>query len=235
MIYIDANEASMLRVGGKAISDALRAIDVPVDVRKLPCDYVIKDADGVYVCLERKTVNDLISSLLTGRVFRELDSLSSIAEEVRPIFFYHGSFKGAERVLGIEKIRIAMSMIAMFAYRLNIPIVYIPTREIPSFLKTLHYQAQTKGKKVSVRFPKRYGTLYDAQLNVVTMLPGVGGEVGKQLLEELNTLRALANADEGELKKVRGVGKEIARRVYELFNTPIDEAKKIVKKKRLKL
>jgi Fanconi anemia group M protein len=69
------------------------------------------------------------------------------------------------------------------------------------------------GKKVAIRARRKPKELRRLQEEIVAGLPGVSSVLAKRLLARFNTIQRVFVASEAQLKKVRGIGEKLAKRI----------------------
>ena len=165
------------------------------------------------VCVERKTGDDFISSIVDGRLFQQAEELKN--NFTKPIILVEGNYYAG----GMNESAIKSALASII---LNYEIPIIMTKDEGETARTIFWLAKReqiisnvgmgiKGKKK----PKR---LKDLQEHVISGLPGVSVVLSRRLLRKFKTIKNLANAKEKELLEVDGVGKVLAKRLHELLN-----------------
>jgi len=165
------------------------------------------------VCVERKTGDDFISSIVDGRLFQQAEELKN--NFAKPIILVEGNYYAG----GMKESAIKSALASII---LNYEIPVIMTKDEGETARTIFWLAKReqiisnvgmgiKGKKK----PKR---LKDLQEHVISGLPGVSVVLSRRLLRKFKTISNLANAKEKELLEVDGVGKVLAKRLHELLN-----------------
>ena len=188
-------------------------------------DYILSDK----VCVERKTINDFLSSLMDTRLFPQLMNLKSNFEH--PLIILEGTDNiFTMRRLNPAAIRGALIAIAV---RLGIPIIRTKdSHETAEYLYAIAKKEQVDNKvSISLHGEKKPTTDRELQEYIVTSIPGVGREIARNLLAEFGTIKNIVNATTEELQKVNKVGAKKAaeiNRVFEIiYSKPASRAKKI--------
>ncbi|MBD3214102.1 MAG: DEAD/DEAH box helicase [Candidatus Lokiarchaeota archaeon] len=171
-------------------------------------DYVISERVGI----ERKSGQDFLDSIKDGRLFKELIELSDNFE--RPILILEGDpFKNTN--INANAIYGAISSII-----LNLGITLYKTTggdETATFLYHLAKKEQThETTPVKLRFEKAPVDLTYLLEYIIAGIPGVNTLRAKSLLEKMETLQAIFNADIGDLMQVENIGKKIAQEIYKI-------------------
>ncbi|GEM_PF-4938449 len=222
----------------KRWAEKIREMGVEVEVSWLEAgDFLVRSKDQILL-VERKGVSDLVNSVISKRLFDQLDLLAH--QEVPFSLMITGDPKELSRrfksmgrdpklvwniFLGIQN-ELALS---------GVPTIVVPDETlVPRTLYLLAKKMET-GVRPSLRVVKRSRTLADEQVEVLGTIRGLGIMKARAIIERFKTLRRVANANLAELAKVKGIGNRIAKHIVEVFTTPYEEAKgiKVGRKKSL--
>ena len=117
--------------------------------------------------------------------------------------------------------------IASIALDFGIPI--IPTRspeDTAAMIYRIAIREQTHVKPdIQLRNGKKPLTTWEQQLFIIESLPNVGPVTARKLLEEFQSVKAVMNASEEDLKKVEGIGNKIAQRIIRVINSGFETIK----------
>ncbi len=172
-------------------------------------DYLLDDG----ILIERKSVNDFIDSLCSGRLFSQMYRLSQ--SEYKTALLLEGKNSDIQNCnVSREAILGAISSISLI---LDIPILRTST-QIES-AKIIMYCAAQKRANVALltrvgRKPKRFKT---QQLHLIQALPNVGPKLAKRLLEYFGSLEGIFNAQCDQLVCVEGIGIKTATHIRHLI------------------
>ena len=189
----------------------LAARDVAVKPAQLPVgDFVLSDRLGV----ERKTVDDLVDSLVDGRLFAQVKLLRQ--SYAAPVLVVEGEDLAPARRIPPAALHGALaSVVADF----GVPV--LRTRDAHETAALLYGMARREqkeaGRPVALRGDKRASDPDDELRVVLEGVPGVSAVLAERLLRRFRTLSAVAAADEAELREVEGIGEVLARRIAEIF------------------
>jgi len=176
-------------------------------------DYIIGD-----VCIERKEINDYLSSLFNGRLERELYHMSKIYKKTYLIT--EGSITEAMLHRKINR-RQYFSSLAKFTNRGDVSIITFETPyDTAYFIKSLNESV----KNPQPLIPKIKISQFsdgDEVTYIVSAIPGIGMKKATNLLKKFKTLKNLVNSKPEDIAKVNGFGKKTANKLYELFNKEI--------------
>jgi Fanconi anemia group M protein len=171
-------------------------------------DFIISDNR---VVIERKTHSDFISSIIDGRLFEQAKCMKENFS--RPIIIIEGY---SDRQINENALK---ATIATLIVDFNISI--ISTKNHFDTAKTIYWIAkkEQEEKKYTVSFkvgkkPKEADELKE---RVISSLPGVNSVISKRLLENFKNVEKVFTADEKELKKVKGIGKNLSSRIRKIL------------------
>lgn len=205
LIYVDSRETVSLVEG-------LRKLGGRVEVKSLDFGDFVLSSD---VVVERKTVDDFVKSVMDGRLFKQMAKMRENYR--RPILILEGEMKD---VVGIGE-KAFFGALASVISDFQIPIM--TTRDEKETLKIIyhvaHREQSEREREVRVRGGRKPSSLSEIQRYIVSGIPGVDTVLADRLLKEFGTLEKVFSSDEKELKKAKGIGKKLARRIDELSKT----------------
>ena len=187
---------------------------VRVEPRQLQVgDYVLSSRIGV----ERKSVDDFLESLVSGKLFRQMRELRD--SYARPVLVIEGKNLFTRRNI---------SQAAIFGCFVSIIVDYgIPivatgdARETAEFLSVMAKREQRDEKKeVALRGEKKGMSVHERQQFIVEGLSNISAVLAKRLLQHFKTIQNIANASEEELFQVPGIGRVTAKEIFEIFRKP---------------
>ena len=192
------------------VLDSLSKMNVLLKFSQLPVgDYIISDR----VCVERKTSNDFESSIVDGRLFEQMERLSSSFQ--RPFMVVEGE--------GGERVNRNAVLGAMFRIYLDYGVQVIKTEDAYDTAFILSRIAEME-QKVEKREPRLQGykkafTNEQWQILLLSSMPMIGPKLARDMIKHFKTIRNVATADVDELRKVEKIGKKKAERIYEILNS----------------
>ena len=176
-------------------------------------DYIVSER----VAVERKAIPDFLQSIIDQRLFRQMEQLIDSYE--RPVLILEGNpeMLFLERNMHANTVRGVLSSIAI-DYR--IPIIWTHnSKETASQIYWMAYREQVgESKGLQIRCNKRNHTISHSQEFLVAGLPNISNVLSKRLLEHFGTVRDVYDATPEELMKVEGIGKEKAKKIWDLIN-----------------
>ncbi len=213
-LIIDSRELST------AVARELARLDIDLSGETLKVgDYVASEE----VAIERKEANDFIQSLIDGRLFSQLSALRLAYR--RPVLIIEG-----ERITGLRAVNPAAiyGALASIAIRLQVPILWSSGPEETAHMLYRIAAIEQQEEKRPLRTRTAESRTSDDQTleYVLSGFPGVDTVISRALLEEFGTLEEIFNADEKDLRRVRGVGPKIAGAIKRLLRTEYSARKK---------
>lgn len=204
------------REKGSGIIKELVNQGLDVKIQKLAVgDYILSSR----VCVEFKTKQDFVNSLIDKRLLQQVKALKSNFE--KPLII----IEGEEDLYSVRKVHpnAINGMLASIVIDFGIPIVYTKNfLETSSLLRSIAKREQEAEKKdIGVRTERKPLTTKEQQEFIVESLPGVGPNLAKSLLKEFKSIKKVVNAEHHELQNVEKLGpkkaKEIKRVVEEEY------------------
>ncbi|GFO97290.1 Hef nuclease [groundwater metagenome] len=175
-------------------------------------DYVVSDRVGI----ERKTVEDFLSTLMDGRdLFGQISDLRRTFD--RPLLIIEGEGLYTTRQIHANSIRGVLSSIAV---DFGVPIIFSRDEEdTAALIAIMAKREQTDGKKdISLHGKKTSLTLKEQQEYVISSLPEIGHAVARNLLLHFGSVERVMSASREELMEVGLVGPKTADRIKEVVS-----------------
>ena len=170
-------------------------------------DYICSDR----ISIERKTHDDFVNSIIDGRLFAQAKDLTENFE--KPIIIVEGY---SNRDINENALK---GTIASLITDFNITI--LNTRNHFDTAKTIFWIAkkEQEGMKRSISFKvgKKPKEMKRLQEEILSGIPGVSKVLSKRLLEHFGSIEKVLNAGESELKKVKGMGEKLAKRIKNIL------------------
>ena len=175
-------------------------------------DYILSSRIGI----ERKNTEDFLSSLIDGKLFKQIQRLRDSYS--RPILILEGEDLFTHRNINHNAI---YGSLASISVDYGIPIMTTKDElETAKLLSVIANREQKEEKKVvAIRGEKTQMSLYERQQFFVEGLPNISGILAKRLLIHFGSIRDIANATEEELQEVDGIGKNIASEIMRVLNS----------------
>jgi len=161
-------------------------------------DYIIGD-----IVIERKTVNDFVSSLLNKRLTRQLENLQTLPKKLMLIEgvesqeLYNSNYDGT----GIHPNALRGMLLTITLYY-GVPLLTTNNAEdTATFLSLL---AKKQNKEISLNAKRKPRSANEQLQYLVEGFPRIGPTSAKKLLKEFKTLKNFINASEEQLVELLG-------------------------------
>jgi len=186
-IIIDIHEKNSL------VPSYLQEMQAEIEFKSLKVgDYIISD-----IVIERKTISDFISSMISKRLAKQLNELQTYKKK---LLVLEGKIEEQNRGFNPNAIR---GMILTIELEMNIPIIFTENSEDTA--KFLLVLAKKLNKSQEFSFHSRKGlTKKEQKQYILESLQGIGPSTSKKLLKKFKNLKTIFNLSEQELEKELG-------------------------------
>jgi len=175
-------------------------------------DYILSDR----VCVERKTAEDFLQSIIDRRLFSQLENMKSNFKN--PLLIVEGEqLLDSGRNIHPNAIRGALASICI---DYSIPIIWTSTQmDTAHQLYMIAKREQLEEKRsIGIRGKKKTKSLAEMQEFLIAGIPKISTEKARNLLKHFQTPEKVFRASETELKKVDGIGDDLARQIRQLMS-----------------
>ena len=208
IIYVDTREQA------SSVVWKLKELDAVIRVKQLEVgDYILSDA----VVVERKTVEDFLSSVIDGRLFNQLTMM--VSNYSAPLIILEGNLEELYTLRNIHENAIK-GILASIALNYRVPILY--SRDEDDTVKFIFQIAKReqlgKENEIRLRVGKKGFSIKGQQQFLVEGFPLVGPSLAKALLKKFGTVRGIVNASIKELQEVEKMGPIKAKKIHEVLN-----------------
>lgn len=189
----------------------LSQLGAKVETRNLDvADFILSDR----IVVERKTPEDLASSLVDGRLF---DQLVRLKDYPRPILILEGDGIQTTRNIAPEAI---MGALASVTVDYGIPIMSTrDAQETARFLLAVAKREQGReGRRIAVRPTTGTKDAHAMRVHVLASLPRVSEVRAEALLDRFGSVVGVLTATASELAEVGGIGPKIAQDLRDLLD-----------------
>jgi ERCC4-type nuclease len=229
-LLVDHRERTML----KLVEDVCEEVVV---TQLIIGDYLLI-SESECIVVERKTVNDLLSSIRSNRLWDQLLRMMK-TEKVdgylvkRRILLIHGTFENYFKSLDYElenNLFVYWSQLMgaymEIVYVYNTPIIHVESDiAFKAFMRIL-IKRESAGKNDKFPGAKWYRKTAKADLPIkdrkkyiLSSLPYIGNQLATNLLANFNSISSIACAQVEDLQKVPKIGKKKAELIYTLFHS----------------
>lgn len=173
------------------------------------------------VLIERKTIADLESSIVDGRIFNQIEELST--KVTKPCLIVEGIINFSENNTRINN-KSLIGLLTSIGLNYRVPIYFTKNqKETALFLyviaKREQYGLTTAPKH---RFSKSKMSFSDQQLFILESFPDIGPTLAKSLLKKFKNIKTIANTSLKELQEVEKMGPKKAEKMVYLFGREFD-------------
>ncbi len=191
MIIIDKREKNSL-VMAELIEEKQ---EIKLEQLKV-ADYIIGN-----IAIERKTISDFISSMLSKRLLRQLEELKQYPQQ---LLIIEGTDDFPLYEFGKINPNAIKGMLLSIILDFQIPIILTKNYEdTASFLILLEKRQKKKPKEISLKAKRKAYSLQEQQQFILESFPGIGPATAKALLRQFKTIKAVINAKEKNLTKAK--------------------------------
>ncbi|MHA1187577.1 MAG: ERCC4 domain-containing protein, partial [Candidatus Heimdallarchaeota archaeon] len=191
----------------------LKKQGIDLEFKQLDCaDYVVSDRTAI----EYKKGEDLLSSIIDGRLFEQLGSICN-AYQI-PILLIEGFPSG-----GIHPEAIAGAL-SSFMIDFGVSIIQTQSSEESAvILKRLAIREQkTKKRKALIRKAFKISNPRENALSVLSSFPGINRVLATRMLEKLKSVKGVINASKEDLNEIEGMGVKKSKKFTELAGETYD-------------
>ncbi|MEW6069863.1 MAG: ERCC4 domain-containing protein, partial [Candidatus Thermoplasmatota archaeon] len=168
-------------------------------------DYIISDR----IAVERKTSEDFVRSLIEGRLFSQLKALKNTYS--RPILVLEGDPLLTGRKISESAI---FGALASITTDFNIPVIQTKNeKETALLLSSILKREFEEGKVPCLRGSKPAMSLKEHQQFTIEGLPNISAVLAQRLLQRFGSVKAIVDAEVGELMQVEGIGEKTAEEI----------------------
>ena len=201
------------------IPDLLKQIGVKVEMMNLPVgDYIVAPETIV----ERKSVNDFISSVFDGRLFDQCNRLKEHFEH--PTIILEGNVDEIDKIT--ENPLVFYGAMSSVVLDFKIPVIPTPNASHTTKLLISMCARQETVKGPFLKKIRKSGNLQQQQLSILTSLPGVGEKLASRMLEKFGSPSSSLNASSVELSKISGMGEARAQKIRKILDAKNRDDKK---------
>ena len=202
-VIVDNREKNSL------VASELVSLGAEIEFRQLAiADYIISDE----IAIERKTVDDFVSSMMSKRLVLQLNDLKKNFK--KPLLLIEGVeeqdlYRPARHPnLNENAIR---GMLLSIMTDFQIPIIFAKDyQDSASYLLLLAKREERGKKEFSFKIKRKAFSMTEQQQMIIEGFPGIGPSLAKNLLKHFRTIPAFAKASVEELEKVPKLGRKKA-------------------------
>lgn len=164
------------------------------------------------VAIERRTGGGFLKGIMEKTLFTSAIYLREHFQV--PILIVEGKVNYEYSMMTPEAVRGALSSM-MLLYGVHV-LSTVDAEDTTELIAMMARQEQIGIPEISL-IPKRKATsLDDMQRLVIEMLPGCGMVMARELLQQFGSVREIINADEDDLREMRGIGARKAKEIVKV-------------------
>ena len=160
-------------------------------------------------CVERKEFSDFVSSILDGRIFKQVENM--INNFPKSLIIISGKYDFFNSHLPLKVI---LAAIASIIARNNISIVSVENDSQLITLANLFLLKSNDGKEKDADFNiKKTTHYYNITLDILCALPGIGIGRAKKIFSKYDNIFELCNTTVEELSTVDGISSKLSTKI----------------------
>ena len=195
----EKNSLVVSELAAKKVNFELKRLDV--------ADYIVGN-----VAIERKTLSDFVSSMISKRLIRQLSEMKQYKQK---LLIVEGNDLDESRI-NPNAVR---GMILSILLDFNVPIVFTKdSEETATFLTLLNKRQGKKSKDISLKAKKLAYSLAEQQQFILESFPGVGASTAKGLLKKFKTIKNFILADKKDIAGIKRLSEKKAKVIREIIN-----------------
>jgi len=154
------------------------------------------------LAIERKTIDDFISSMINKRLLNQLEELQQYPNKLLIIEGLRYQELYDDKNIHKPHSNSIKGFLLSILLRHKVPIIFTKDQEdTASFISIL---AKKKKQEMPIRANKKTLNKKEQQQLILEGFPGIGAKTAKKLLKEFKSIQNIINAKESELTKVIG-------------------------------
>ena len=202
-IIVDYREKNSL------VISALIRLGIEIEFRELKvADYIVKD-----VAIERKTINDFISSMINKRLFNQIQELQQYKNRLLLIEGIDEQELYSDEEGGVNGNAIRGFLLSILLKH-NIPIIF--TKNAEDTAKFISVLSKKQKKEMALKTKKRILNKKEQLQFIIESFPEIGPKTAQKLLTKFKTIQNIINAPEQELKEIIGKKAEVITRLTKM-------------------
>lgn len=205
-ILIDYREKNSL------VASELVDLNLKIEFKDLKVgDYIVKNT-----AIERKTVNDFISSIKNKRLMNQLEELQQYKNKLLIIegIDEQELYTDLDEEIGMHPNAVRGFLLSVLL-KYRVPIIF--TKNYEDTAKFILILSKKKEKEISLNITKKNLNAKERKQFIIEGFPGIGPKTAKKLLKKFKTIQNIINAPEKELKELIGKKAEIFKLVKKRY------------------
>lgn len=194
------------------VYSSLIELGIDVEIMELKvADYIVNN-----IAIERKTVSDFISSMISKRLASQLDNLQQYQKRLLLIegIDEHELYSHEVPETGIHPNAIRGFLLSII-FEHKTPIIF--TKDAEDTAKFISVLAKKKEREASLNVSRKDLDKKERMQFILEGFPGIGPKTAKKLLSHFKSLKEIFEAPIEELKEIIGVKAEVFRLLEEKY------------------
>jgi len=203
-----------IREKNSLVISELVSLGIEIEIKYLKvADYIVKG-----VAIERKTVSDFLSSMISRRLLNQLEELGQYTDR---LLIVEGIYEQELYSDGCSEDRAGMHPNSIRGFLLSILLKYkvpiIFTKDYADTARFLSVLARKKPRETPLNVNKKSLNKKERMQFILEGFPGIGPKTARKLLKKFKTIKGVINAPESELQEVLGKKAEVFKIVKEKY------------------
>ena len=206
IILIDYREKNSL------VPSELVNLNLKIEFKELKVgDYIVKN-----IVIERKTVNDFISSIKNKRLINQLEELQQYKNRLLIIegLDEQELYTDSEDRIGMHPNAIRGFLLSVLL-KYKVPIIF--TKNYEDTAKFILILSKKKEKEMSLNVTKKNLNKKERKQFILEGFSGIGPKTSKKLLKKFKTIKNIFNSSQEELKDTIGKKSEVFKIIDEKY------------------
>jgi len=172
-------------------------------------DYLVND-----IAIERKTVTDFISSMISRRLLKQLEELQQYNQRLLMIegIDEQELYTDSKEKVGMHPNSVRGFLLSI-VLKYKVPIIF--TKSAEDTAKFIYVLSKRKSRELSFNVTKKALNKKEQLRFIIESFPGIGPKTAKKLLERFKSIKSIINAPKEELKEVLGKKTETVKKLIE--------------------
>jgi len=198
-IIVDYREKNCL------VASELKHLGLEVEFKELKvADYLVKN-----IAIERKTISDFISSMISRHLINQLEELQQYENKLLIIEgMDEEELYSDDNHSGVNANSIRGFLLSILLKH-KIPIIF--TKNSEDTAKFISVLSKKKTKEFPLNIRKKSLNKKERLQFIIEGFPGIGPKTAKKLLTKFKTIKNIINASQEELKKILGKKADIMK------------------------
>ncbi len=198
-VIVDHREKNSL------VPSKLMSLGTEIEFKQLKvADYIIED-----ITIERKTVQDFISSMINKRLLRQLEDLKQYP---KPLLIIEGFLRDYDFKINPNALR---GFLLSISLNHKIPIIF--TEDATETAEYINLISRKKPTNMSLNVTKKNLTKKQQLQFIIESFPKIGPKTSEKLLKHFKSIKNIINASLEDLQEVLG---KKSQEIYEIINRP---------------